>query len=211
VGPEVAGELDIIGISCSVFRPEIEFLVRRGEIGFPVTYVDSKLHMRPEMLLEALRSRLDDALRPGVGVILFFGDCHAQMHKFSADPRIVRLDGLNCGDMLLSRPRYKELMRQRAFLMFPEWAVRWRVVFQDLADTCAQSGLEFFRDAHDKLAYVDTGVRPVPEAELSACSAAVGMPWEILPVTLDHFHGLIQNAVVGLHGLYDEIREAEEP
>lgn len=207
---EMIGGSEIAGISCTVFRPEIEFLQRRGEITFPVSYVDSKLHMHPERLYEALRSRLDDVLQDDARVILFFGDCHIQMRRFPKNPRIVRLDGLNCGDIFLGRQRYKELMKQRAFLLFPEWAARWRTVFRELAQSCSRNSLLFFRDAQAKLVYLDTGTCPVPKAEIEACSAELGLPWELQPMTLEHFRGLIRNAVIRLRHKSTEARQAEE-
>lgn len=192
------GGLEVFGISCSVFRPEIEVLQCRKEIEFPVTYLDSRLHMTPDVLAHAIRDRLDDALRPNVGVVLFFGDCHARMYQLNANPRVARLDGLNCGDILLGKQRYKRLMRERAFLMFPEWTIRWRAVIRSLEASCAPCGLSIFRDTHDKLVYLNTGIGPVPEAELDACASAVGLPREVIPVSLDHFRGLISSALARL-------------
>lgn len=207
----MTADLEILGIACSVFRPEIELLDRRGEIGFPVSFVDSHLHMQPDLLAETLRSRLGDLLKPGRGVILFFGDCCVQMHHLCADRRITRLDGLNCGMLLLGRQRYLELMHQRAFLVFPEWAARWRDIQLELNASCSQAGLCLLHDAQIKLIYLDTGAGPVPESELSAYSAYLDLPWEVIYVSLDHFSELICKAKAKLCCQDDTARSVKLP
>jgi hypothetical protein len=190
--------LEIQGIACSVFQPEIEFLVRRGEIQAPASFVDSRLHMQPALLKTILRSHLDGLLKTCRGIVLFFGDCHPQMHHMCSDQRIARLDGINCGMILLGRQYYRELMHERAFLIFPEWAARWRDILLELRTSCGETGLHLFRDTHQKLAYLDTGTGPLPETELEACSSYLNLPLEIVPVPLDHFRELIRRAAAQL-------------
>ncbi len=202
-------QIDIIGVACSVLHPEIELLQAKGEIAFPVEYLDSRLHMKPELLEKALRERCDDILRSGVGVVLLYGDCHARMHHLCVNPQIARLDGLNCGDILLGRQRYKELMKQGAFLVFPEWAQRWRVILNELVNICGSCGLDIVHDTHDKLVYLDTGAVPVPEMELDECASTLGFSWVNMPVSLKHFHSLIQDAVTRLQTMPGET-EIEE-
>jgi len=185
----------ICGLACSVFQPEIEILTRRGEIPFPVSHVDSRLHMQPQLLVQTLQSRIDALLKNSRGVILFFGDCHIRMHQLCANSRVVRLDGLNCGMILLGRERYRELMHQRAFLVFPEWAARWREVLEDLDAYSDGAGLYLLRDSQEKLTYLDTGSRPLPETELDACATYLGLPREVRSVPLDNFQCLIRRAV----------------
>lgn len=189
------GAVNIHGLACSVFRPEIELLQRRGEICFPVSFMDSRLHMQPALLYETIQSQLTVLLKECRGVVLFIGDCHRKIYEFCADRRVVRIDGINCGMILLGRQRYKELMHEQAFLLFPEWTARWRDILLSLEHSCGGVTRHLLRDAQKKLTYLDTGSRPILEAELRACSNHVGLPFEIETVSLDHFSRLVSGAV----------------
>ena len=45
---------DIIGISCSIFKKEIECLLKKKEINIPFTFTDSHYHIFPEKLEKEL-------------------------------------------------------------------------------------------------------------------------------------------------------------
>ena len=188
----------ILCITCSVFRPELTVLQQQGHLDFPIRYLDSNLHMVPAALHERMSALLEYERKRGRRVLLLYGDCHAYMADVGASPNVVRVQGANCCEILLGRTHYKQLFKERAFYLFPEWALRWQEILGRLSDLDEQSTVELLRDMHAKLIYLDTGALPVPEKELQACSEYFGLPCEVLRVSLHHFLTGIHNAVNAL-------------
>ena len=59
------------------------------------------------------------------------------------------------------------------------------------------------REMHSRLVYLDPGIEPVPHAELAEASAFLGLPMEILPVSLDPLLASLKQAAQNarIHGL----------
>ena len=53
---------NIVCIACSIFKNELSTLAKRGDIPFPVRYLNSILHMNPEILHDELARRIDEEL-----------------------------------------------------------------------------------------------------------------------------------------------------
>ena len=174
-------------ISCSIFKKEIEALQASGQLDLPVDYLNSMLHMVPVKLearlqeaLEATRTR-----KPEQEVVIAYGDCCGHMEDFEAAPGTSRTVGINCCEIILGPETYRKLRKEGAFFLMPEWALSWRQVFVGqlgLLGPCAKS---FMQELHTRLIYLDTGILPVPHAELAEASAFLGLPVEILPVSLE--------------------------
>jgi hypothetical protein len=149
--------------------------------------VPVKLDKRMHKLVEAERER-------GHKVLMVYGDCHPHMHDLEQADDVARTKGIHCGQILLGKKRYKELLRERAFLLLPEWAMRWREVLSRLEDLDEATTIELFRERHAKFVYLDTGVVPIPREEIAACSAHFDLPVEIESVSLDHLKARIEDA-----------------
>ncbi len=188
----------IICIACSVFRPELTVLQERGQLGFSIRYLDSNLHMAPTTLHKRMTALLEHELNQGRQVLLIYGDCHMHMVDIGASPNVARVQGANCCEILLERKQYKQMFKEKAFYLFPEWALRWREILGVLLDLDEESTIELMRDMHSKLIYLDTGALPIPEEELKACSEYFGLPCEVLPVSLNHFFTGIHEAIRAL-------------
>ena len=72
-------EENIVCITCSIFKREIESLQEKGLLNYPVLYLNSMLHMKPEQLRRQLTGKVDEELEQGKRVILIYGDCQSQM------------------------------------------------------------------------------------------------------------------------------------
>ena len=173
-------------ISCSIFKQEIEALRRSGQLDAPVAYLNSMLHMVPETLELRLQEALSTARGedPDREVLLAFGDCCGHMEGMQSEPGTRRTEGINCCEIILGRETYTKLRREGAFFLMPEWALRWKQVFigqLGLLGPCART---FMQEMHTRLVYLDTGILPVPEAELQEASEFLGLPVEVLPVSL---------------------------
>ncbi len=173
-------------ISCSVFRPELSALADRGRLAFPVRFLDSSLHMRPEKLHARLRRMVRQERRQGNLVLLVYGDCSAFMSELGEEEGVLRTTGLNCGELLLGKERHRTLRKERAFLLFPEWVKRWRTILLKLPGLDEETTRLMMRDMHTRFVYLDTGAAPVPEEALRACGGHFGLPVEVCETGLDH-------------------------
>ena len=174
-------------IACSIFKKEIEALQASGELDLPVEYLNSMLHMVPAKLESRLQEALDSVrvLDPDREVVMAYGDCCGHMDTFEAEAGTSRTEGINCCEIILGRDTYRKLRREGAFFLMPEWALSWKQVFigqLGLRGPCART---FMQEMHTRLIYLDTGSLPVPHADLAEASEFLGLPLEILPVSLD--------------------------
>lgn len=170
-------------VCCSVLRREMERVLAEELPGAEAVFLDSMLHMHPEELRRAIDTVL--AARAGRHVLLVYGDCHARMAETSRRPRCARTAAVNCGELLLGRKRYREFRNGRTFLFLPEWTQRWREVFvRELGFTDRSLAREFMQDNQRRLAYLDTGLIPLPTLALAEIEEYFGMPVEIVAVTL---------------------------
>ncbi|MFN7959521.1 MAG: DUF1638 domain-containing protein [Holophagaceae bacterium] len=184
-------------LACSIFKKEIEVLQASGRLDLPVDYLNSMLHMAPEKLEARLKEALEAARlgNPDQAVILAFGDCCGRMEAFEASPGTGRTQGLNCCEILLGSEAYRRLRREGAFFLLPEWARTWRQIFMGQLGLLGPNAQAFMREMHTRLIYLDTGVLPVPHGELTEAAAYLGLPVEVLPVSLDPLLASLQQAM----------------
>jgi hypothetical protein len=185
-----------ICIACSIFKSELEELTARGEVDFPVRYLDSMLHMDPAKLHRKLDSLLRGELKNGKRVILLYGNCHPHMMEQESLPRVCRVKGMNCPEILLGREAYRNLRREGAFILLPEWTMRWREIFETELGLEEKVAKDFMQDMHSKLLYLDSGNISVPAEHLMALSDYTGLSWEVIPIGPDHLLAAIREALM---------------
>ena len=174
-------------IACSIFRREIEALQDSARLELSVAFLNSMLHLVPEQLeaklLEALQAaRAED---PGRGIAMVYGDCCGHMETFAAQAGTARTGGINCCEIVLGSGTYRRLRKEGAFFFMPEWAIRWKAVFKSQLGLLGPEAKTFMREMHTRLIYLDTGLIPVPHAELAEASEFLGLPVEVLAVSLE--------------------------
>jgi len=184
-------------ISCSIFRKEIEALQASGQLDLPVEYLNSMLHMVPVKLEARLQEAIEAARRqdPDQDVVIAYGDCCGHMENIEAEPGISRTEGINCCEIILGRETYRKLRREGAFFLMPEWTRSWRQVFVGQLGLLGPCAKTFMQELHTRLIYLDTGILPVPLVDLAEASEFLGLPVEILPVSLDPLLANLRHAV----------------
>ena len=187
----------IEGVSCGIFKREIEALVRSGRLDIPFTFIDSMLHMVPAQLEEKLKKTLPKR-SGGRKIVLVYGDCQPSMIEMSARPDICRVFGMNCCEILLGKNRYGQLRREGIFFLLPEWTEKWKDVFQLHMGFNRENARNFMKEMHTKLLYLDTGVIPVPYLTLEELSDFCGLPFETMKVDLDQLLKAIIDAKIEL-------------
>lgn len=182
-------------VSCGVLRAELGELRRIGKIRGRQSFLESMLHMDPPRLEESLVSVLG-GLGPESGpVVLVYGDCCSRMLDFAGQYRLSRVDAVNCAQMLVDRDHNLTLMRERAFMMLPEWAPRWEAIFKTELGLSEDNARALMGEHRGSLVFLDTGLAPVPREELSACADYTGLPWRVERVALDNLLSLLSEAL----------------
>lgn len=172
-------------ISCGVLRLELEELFRQGKIQGELVFLDSMLHMVPPQLGTLLQRRLEQGAATEGRTVVVYGDCCPRMLNLVQEHKVGRVHAINCAQMLVGKERYRELMRERAFMMLPEWARRWKDVFRKELGLSRNVARDLMGDNRGKIVYLDTGLLPVPEADLQDCSEYTGLAWRVEKVGLD--------------------------
>ncbi len=182
-------------LCCGVLRTELEELHRLGKIGGTLQFLDSMLHMVPQ----TLDSLLDAKLRPQTGhadetLVLVYGDCSAHMLDMVRDSGCSRVGAVNCVQMLTGREHYRELMRAEAFVLLPEWALRWKEIMHTELGLTAKIAKDLMGEHRKEIVYLDTGLHRVPVEELAACSEYTGLPFRIEKTGLENLLALLKEA-----------------
>ena len=190
-----------VWLACGVIRSELEELRRRGLIEGELVFLDSMLHMDPQLL----EARLTDALerQPGAPgcLVLVYGDCSAHMLDLARRYRAGRVAVINCAQLLLGRDRYRQLMGEEAFLVLPEWAGRWEHIMTCELGLTSSVAHDLMGEHRGVLVYLDTGLVPVPELQLQEFSSFSGLPWRVETVSLDRMLALLLAARVEAESL----------
>jgi len=168
-------------IGCGILRKEFSILPKIVKDRFEPRFLDSMLHMNPTLLEQTLTSI--QGPRTGETVVFLYGDCCARMEELSNGEGKTRTEGVNCLEIYLGRDTYRELQRERTFFLMPEWARRWKEIFQrELGLKTMESAREFMRDSMAQALYIDTGCEPIPDAELAEFAEYTGLPLSIRKV-----------------------------
>lgn len=174
-----------VWLCCGVVSAEMEELQRRGLIAGELLFLDSMLHMDPPLLEATLTAALAARSgQPGT-LVLVYGDCAAHMLDLVRRFRAGRVSVINCAQLLLGRERYRQLMREEAFLVLPEWARRWEQIMKSELGLNEETARGLMGENRGVLVYLDSGLVPVPEQQLAAFSAYSGLPWRVEKVSLD--------------------------
>ncbi|MDM7935592.1 MAG: DUF1638 domain-containing protein [Methanothrix sp.] len=186
-------------LACGVFEREIESL--RGGLGFPFEahYLDAGLHVDFDELGDELRSGLD--LCSGYdGTVVVYGQCHPRISEILEPYCASLLDCQNCVDALITRETVEAKASEGLyFYLSPGWLDAWQDVFERLGwdQTEARLQMGSFRGAIYMDTMKDAATR---HEELLGFFDFTNLPFEVMPVDLDHFRSLIIDAKERLEG-----------
>ncbi|GFO68357.1 hypothetical protein GMLC_19360 [Geomonas limicola] len=172
-------------LSCGVLRPELEELLRTSRIDGTLLCLDSMLHMEPTKLEQALTTTLERLSKRAATVVLVYGDCAAHLLDIVKRFKVVRIPFINCAQLLVGRERYRQLMREGAFLVLPEWAPKWEQIIKNELGLDRGVAHDLMSEHRGVLVYLDTGIVEVPLELLREFSAYTGLTWRVEPISLD--------------------------
>jgi hypothetical protein len=169
-------------LCCSIFKNEIEILQDEGLLSLETKYLNSMLHMNPAKLELLLGKEI--ANRGNQPILLIYGDCCPAMLDFSTKTNVKRTEVRNCCEMLLGQKRYRELLKDGAFFLMPEWVVRWKEVFSTQLELNRDVAVDMMRHLHKYFLYLDTGTTPIPDEILNEISDYFELPCKIEKVDI---------------------------
>ncbi|MFC2062821.1 DUF1638 domain-containing protein [Chloroflexota bacterium] len=108
-------------IACAVFRPAVENLqMERRYPGLRLTYLPSKLHLRPQELKDRLSREVTAAKERGERIICLYGICFPDIDDFCREQEVLKVPGHYCYEMLLGSERFEQLIKEMAGTYFAE-------------------------------------------------------------------------------------------
>jgi len=108
-------------IACGVFKPVLEYIeLERRYPNLYLTYLPSRLHLRPQELEKHLLQEVNKAKRRSERIICLYGECFPDIDDFCQQHGIIKVPGFYCYEMLLGGERFKQLIEEIAGTYFLE-------------------------------------------------------------------------------------------
>jgi len=181
-------------IACSIFKYYLEHLIKKDSINIPIVYVDSMLHMHPDKLEAELDKELEKY--KDRNIMLVFGDCHSRMIDYEERNNVFRTQGVNCCEICLGHKHYNKLRREKAFILFPEWLVRWKEIFNTYFQfKDSKSASQFMNEMHEKIVFINNGLQNVNSDLLTDISNYLGLPLEIIDCSCKEFETVLNSLI----------------
>lgn len=180
-------------IACGVFQDEIEKIA--SDLGFPFEahYLDPGLHVDFDQLAAALKAELE-MCRDCEGIVVAYGECHPRIMEILSPYKAALMDCQNCVDAFITRKGLEAKAKQGLyFYLSPGWIKCWRDIFGRMNWSREETRLQLgsFKGA----VFMDT----LNNAEnhyqdLVKFLDYTLLPFQIMPVDLNHFKSLIMDA-----------------
>ncbi len=180
-------------VSCSVFRSVLEGMDWGGPPPERIRYLDSSLHIRPELLEGILDSLLMYERARGRRLVVVYGDCAPRMEEICHTEGSRRISGVNCCQELLGVERYKELRRREAFVFFPEWTRRWRSLLENARGAKGETLKGMFREMCGEIVFADLGPEVSDGEKRAEIVEFFGLPFTEVKTDVAPFRERVRN------------------
>lgn len=108
-------------IACAVFKPALEHLqLKKRYPDLHLTYLHSKMHLRPPELKNRLLRELTAAQKRNERVICLYGDCFPDIDDFCQQHGVIKVPGHYCYEMLLGSERFRQFIDEITGTYFAE-------------------------------------------------------------------------------------------
>ncbi|MGJ8686871.1 MAG: ATP-binding protein [Spongiibacteraceae bacterium] len=99
-----------------------------------------------------------------------------------------------CVKVLADGPFLDYLTEQGAYVISPGWLSEWQKNVQEMGLTADTVGA--FNDSVQEMILLDTGIAPDAATTMKECAAFFRLPYQIIPIGLDHFRAHIAALVL---------------
>jgi hypothetical protein len=185
-------QINITGLSCGIFKKELEYLFNNNKIEIQFNFFTSMLHLKPTLLEKKLNNSINQ--KPHNGYILVFGDCHPRMNGYDSLPNVQRVTGVNCCEMFLGSKIYNELKKDGIFFLLPEWTHKFKNIFTRKLGFNSTNIKDFMYDMQSKICYLDTGIIEVPNKQLKSIADFTGLKVDVIKIELSFLTDAVNNA-----------------
>lgn len=180
-------------ISCGVFQKELERIAEDLDFPFEAHYLGAGLHVDFDELADALKAELEKC-KGYDGIIVAYGDCHPKIKEILKPYHAAQINCQNCIDAFITRKAVENKAREGLyFYLSPGWMECWREILARLNWGQEESRLQL--GSFKGSVFIDTlGDASDYEQDLIEFLDFTLLPYEIMPVNLDHFKSLIIDA-----------------
>ena len=176
-------------VACAVFKPAIEYLqLERRSPNLRLSYLPSKLHLRPQELKNRLLREITSAQKRNERVICLYGDCFPDIDDFCQEHGVIKVPGHYCYEMLLGSERFRRLITEITgtyfaekdlILNFEEYCVRpLELHDEEMRKYCFQQ--------YRRLLYVRQPSDPNLVPKASEVAEFLGLPLDISDADYSH-------------------------
>jgi len=185
-------------IACAVFKSAIEHM-RLVEIytDLRITYLPSKLHLKPLELKKRLLKEVVAAHRRGERVICLYGECFPDIDLFCEEHGVKRVPGHYCYEMLLGNQRFGQLIDEIKGTYFAE-----KDLIQNFEEYCMrplelhdQEMRRYCFENYTRLLYVRQPSDPNLVNRAGELAEFLGMSLEIDEADYSHLENEILNLI----------------
>lgn len=195
-------------VTCANFEPELRYLIRNGNhpdvelISLPVNCTGPLI--KPETC-----NNLESCNHKYQKIIAFGSSCLAIIKPYDqAQQNILPVKRNQCFDLLLNPSVVSHLISRRYFMVLNGW-------FKDYHNHLAKWGFDehtakqFFKLTADKILLLDTGLPGDHMTLIEDLSRYTGLPFEVLPVGLDHCSMILDKEVSAWRYEAEKLRNNE--
>ena len=180
-------------IACGIFQKELEKIADSLVFPFEAHYLGAGMHVDFDELADALKEELDKC-KDSEGIIVAYGECHPKIREILKPYHAALIGCQNCVDAFITRKGVEEKAKEGLyFYLSPGWTECWREIFARLNWGLDETRLQL--GAFKGAVFIDT-LKNAPdyEQDLIEFLDFTLLPYEIVPVDLDHFKSLIIDA-----------------
>jgi hypothetical protein len=183
----------VIFISCGIFKEEIEYLIKENRFPYPVIFLDAALHVNFDRLKTSLVDALEKTRAEGAAVKVLYGHCHPDIMDILERYGAKKLGAGNCLEAFVGQEEVARLNTEAiSFFLSVGWVNNWEKMF-DAGKKDFDLDFRSMFEHYKRIVVFDTGVIPIDDGKVQKFSAFTGLPVERMPITLDHFLGLIES------------------
>lgn len=188
----------IVCVSCSIFKKELITMKKNAGWDMDCVFHSSMLHMHPDLLDGKLQKDMAKFLKRDKKILFLYGDCSPYISNIENTKGIIRTKGINCIEILLGTEIYRQLRKEGAFFLMPEWTLRWKEVFQFEMKLENSIAKEFMQEFHTRIVYIDTGNIKIPSKQLIEIEEYTGLKVEIMKNDTNKLKNSLTNALKDL-------------
>lgn len=158
--------------------------------------IETKIYL-PGCIYPSIKADLAKQITTSNNIFLINDNCYLaeeiQKVDLTDSPQQISLNG-NCLQALVGKELLDYYSSEGGYLVSPGWLRYWKETIHQW-DFDQTTAMQFFSEFAKKVIALDTGLDPTCSQNLTDFSAFVGLPFQLIPVGLDHFRLAIKEKI----------------